>query len=369
MTTTKRKQSGFYITRKEEEPWYRNWGIRLIAILLALVLCGLLTTLLVGENPVQVYATMITGAFGTARKTWITLQETAMLLCVALALAPSFRMRFWNLGGEGQILVGGLAAALLMLVLGGKIPDPLLILLEIVAALAAGAFWGFLPAVCKARWNTNETLFTLMMNYVATQLVAYFVILFESPRGSGKIGIINQKTQAGWFPQIGTNKYLLNIVIIILLTVIMHIYMNYSKQGYEISVVGESQPTARYVGIKVGRTIVRTMCISGAICGLAGLLLVASTNHTITTTIAGGRGFTAVLVAWLAKFSPVGMIFSSLLLVFMERGASEISTAFSLNQSFGDILTGIILFFIIGSEFFITYRVHFRGGRKEKANV
>ena len=368
MTTTKKKQSGIYITRREEAPWYRNWAVRLIAIALALVLCGLLTTLLVGENPIQVYASMITGAFGTARKTWITLQETAMLLCVALALAPAFRMRFWNLGGEGQILAGGLVSALCMILLGGKMPNALLIILTAVASILAGAVWGVIPAVCKAKWNTNETLFTLMMNYVATQLVAFFVIIFESPRGSGKIGIINQKTQAGWLPQIGSNRYLLNILIVVLVAVLMHIYLNYSKHGYELTVVGESQSTARYVGIKVGKTIIRTMFLSGALCGLAGLLLVAGTNHTITTTIAGGRGFTAVLVAWLAKFSPAGMIPSSLLLVFMEQGAGEISTTFALNQSFGDILTGIILFFIIGSEFFITYRVHFRGGRKEKEN-
>ena len=334
-------------------------AIRLLAIALSLVVCGVITAVMTGLNPLDVYGTMIKGAFGTQRKIWILLQEIAILLCVALALTPAFRMKFWNLGGEGQILVGSLASAACMICLGDKVPNALLILLMAVASVAAGAVWAGIPAIFKARWNTNETLFTLMMNYVATQLVAYFVIVWEVPKGSGNIGIINQSTEAGWFPVIGGQKYLLNVVLVAIVTVLMYIYLNYSKQGYEISVVGESTNTARYVGIKVDRVILRTLLISGAICGFAGLLLVAGTNHTLTTTLAGGRGFTAVMVAWLAKFNPLVMIASSFLLVFMDSGAGEISMAFGLNHSFGAILTGIILFFIIGCEFFITYKVNF----------
>ena len=324
--------------------------------MLALVVCGVITAMMTGLNPISVYGTMLNGAFGSQRKIWILLQETAILLCVSLALTPAFRMKFWNLGGEGQILVGGLASAACMICLGDKLPNVWSSCLMIVAAVGAGAVWALIPAIFKAKWNTNETLFTLMMNYVATQLVAYFVIVWEVPKGSGKIGIINQSTEIGWLPQLGSYKYLLNILLVALLTVGMYIYLNYSKHGYEISVVGESTNTARYVGIKVDRVIIRTLLLSGAICGLAGLLLVAGTDHTITTTIAGGRGFTAVMVAWLAKFNPAVMVASSFLLEFMGRGAGEISTAFGLNHSFGDILTGIILFFIIGSEFFITYQ-------------
>jgi simple sugar transport system permease protein len=340
-------------------PLWQSLSVRLGAILVAIVVCGFITTITTGQNPISVYATMFKGAFGTPRKIWILLQEIAILLCVALALTPAFRMKFWNLGGEGQILAGSLASAACMICLGGKLPNALLILLMLVCSLVAGAVWAGIPAVAKARWNTNETLFTLMMNYVATQLVAYFVIVWEVPKGSGNIGIINQATEAGWLPQIAGFKYLLNILLVAALTVVMHLYLSYSKHGYEISVVGESTNTARYVGIKVDRVIVRTLLLSGAVCGFAGFLLVAGTNHTLTTTIAGGRGFTAVMVAWLAKFNPLVMIASSFLLVFMDSGAGEISTAYGLNHSFGDILTGIILFFIIGCEFFIAYQVHF----------
>ncbi len=145
----------------------------------------------------------------------------------------------------------------------------------------------------------------------------------------------------------------------------MFVYLKYSKHGYEISVVGESENTARYIGLNVKKVIIRTMLLSGSICGIAGLLLVGGTNHTISTTIANNRGFTAIMVSWLAKFNPINMILTSFLLVFLEKGASEISTVFGLNQSFSDILTGIILFFIIGSEFFINYQLHFRNSHKE----
>jgi simple sugar transport system permease protein len=192
------------------------------------------------------------------------------------------------------------------------------------------------------------------------------VILWEAPKGAGKIGIINQNTQIGWLPQIGSSKYLLNILVVAVITGIMFVYLRYSKHGYEISVVGESERTARYIGIKVEKVIIRTMLLSGAICGVAGLLLVGGTDHTITTSIAGGRGFTAVMVSWLAKFNPLMMILTSFLLVLLERGAGEISTNFGLNRSFSDILTGIILFFIIGSEFFIQYKVNFRKTAKEE---
>ena len=189
--------------------------------------------------------------------------------------------------------------------------------------------------------------------------------MWEVPKGAGKIGIINQGTEAGWLPVVGGQKYLLVILVVAVLTVFMYIYLNYSKHGYEIAVVGESQRTASYAGIKVERVIVRTMVLSGAVCGLMGLLLTAGTDHTLTTTIVGGRGFTAVMVSWMAKFNPIIMIFTSLLLVVLGRGASEISSTFGLNQSFSDILTGIILFFILGSEFFINYRVIPRGAHKE----
>ena len=362
---SKTKEPLFHIAKRVEMPWYFSWGVRAAAIVLALLTCAVISTIVTKDDPIQIFATIIDGSFGSSRKFMVLLQNTAMLLCVALALTPAFKMRFWNIGGEGQALVGALAAAACMILMNNQ-PNAVVIPCMIVTSIAAGALWGAVPAFFKAKFGTNETLFTLMMNYVAIQLVAYFSVVWENPKGSGSIGVINPNTQIGWFPDLFGSKYALNILVVALLTVALYIYLNYSKQGYEISVVGESERTARYVGIKVEKVIIRTMIISGAICGLAGLLLVGGTNHTLNSSIVDGRGFTAVMVSWLGKFNPLWMVLTSFLLVFLGRGASEIATDFGLNASFGDILTGIILFYIIGCEFFINYKINLTKSSKKE---
>ena len=359
------KEPIFHIVKRADIPPLNAWVIRILSVVFALIVCGVLTMLLTGENPIGVYATMIKGAFGSSRRVWKLLQAISMLLCVSLAITPAFKMRFWNCGGEGQVLAGGLATIACMILLGGKVPNALLIFIMIITSVLAGAVWAVIPAIFKASFNTNETLFTLMMNYVAIQLVSFFCVHWENPKGSSNIGIVNQATHAGWLPTIGNFDYLLNVIVVLIITVAMYIYLKYSKHGYEIAVVGESENTARYIGINVKKVILRTMALSGAVCGIAGLLLVGGTNHTISTGTAGGRGFTAIMVSWLAKFNPVFMILTSFIIAFLQCGAGEISTIFGLNESFSDIITGIILFFIIGSEFFINYQLKFKHSKRE----
>ena len=361
----KNQQPLFHIVKRGDMPWYFSWGVRGAAIVLALLACALISTLVTSDNPIQIFATIIDGSFGSSRKFMVLLQNTAMMLCVALALTPAFKMRFWNIGGEGQALAGAIASAACMILMKDQ-SNWLVIPCMVVTSILAGALWGAIPAFFKAKFGTNETLFTLMMNYVAIQLASYFSVVWENPKGSGNIGVINPNSQVGWFPEILGNKYALNIILVALLTVGMYIYLNYSKHGYEISVVGESERTARYIGIKVEKVVIRTMLISGAICGFAGLLLVGGTNHTLNADIVDGRGFTAVMVSWLGKFNPIWMVLTSFLLVFLDRGAGEIATDFGLNASFGDILTGIILFFIIGCEFFIHYKISFTKASKKE---
>ena len=362
----RKKQSLFHISKRDTLPLSKALLIRGGIILLALVFCGLITTILTGKNPIDVYATILSGAFGTSRRIGVTFRNVAVLLGISLAVTPAFKMRFWNIGAEGQTMIGCLATTTCMILLGDKVSTPLLIVISFIASIVAGAIWGFLPAFFKAKWNTNETLFTLMMNYVAMQLTSYFIIIWEVPKGAGKIGIINQSTRAGWLPTVG-NDFLLPILIVALMTGFMYIYLSYSKHGYEIAVVGESQRTASYAGIKVDRVIIRTMILSGSLCAMMGFLMTAGIDHTLTTTIVDSRGFTAVMVSWMSKFNPFIMIAASLLLVTMDRGASEVSSSLGLNHSFADILTGIILFFIIATEFFITYKVTLRKRSKKEA--
>lgn len=342
----------------------RNIAIRLAAIVLAIIVCAVITMATTGTDPLAVFSAFINGSFGSERKLWIFLQDTAILLIISLAVTPAFKMHCWNLGAEGQVLAGAMAAAACMVLLGDTISNGALIACMVIASVVTGALWAGIPAFFKAKFNTNETLFTLMMNYVATQIVAYFCVKWENPVGSCTIGVINAQNEAGWLPQLG-NKYLLVILVAVIMTVLIYFYLNYTKHGYEIAVVGESERTARYIGIKVPRVIVRTMLFSGAICGVAGLLLVGGIHHTVSTSLVGGQGFTAVMVSWLAAFNPIVMILTSALLIFMGSGANQLASSCGLNQSFGDILTGVLIFFIIGSEFFVQYKISFRKKNKE----
>ncbi|MBR5421805.1 MAG: ABC transporter permease [Lachnospiraceae bacterium] len=353
------------LSKREDLSMGRKIAVRLAAVVLALIVCGILILSITGMNPITVYVTMISGAFGTRSRVWSTVKEMMMLSCIAVGLAPAFKMRFWNIGAEGQVLIGGIVTAACMINLK-DLPAPLLFLAMAVGSVLAGAVWALLPALFKAKWNTNETLFTLMMNYVAIQLTSFFVAKWENPYGSNTVGIINQSTQQGWFPQIAGSRYFCNAVLVLLLAVLMHIYLKYTKHGYEIAVVGASENTARYAGINVGWVMIRTMLLSGAICGLAGFMAVAGASHTISVSTAGGRGFTAIIVAWLAKFDSATMLLISLLLAFLQNGAGEIASKCKLNDYASQMIIGIILFFILGSEFFINYRMIFRGSKKKE---
>ncbi len=334
--------------------------IRFLAILAALLLCSVLSTLLIGANPLKFISTLFSGSLGSSRRIWKFAKDSAVLLCISLAVTPAFRMRFWNLGGEGQVLVGALASIACAYYLRDSIPNPLLLLIMLVAAVLAGAFWGLFPAICKAKWGTNESLFTLMMNYVATYLVAFSLMEWTKADGSSTLG----EVAFGHLPRL-YNEYLLLILVVLALTVLVYIYLNYTKQGYEISVVGESEKTARYIGINVGRVITRTVLVSGAICGLAGFLIVAALDHSITTATVGGLGFTAIMVSWLAKFNPLIMVGTSALIIFLQQGGAEMSTIFNVSSAFPNIVVGIILFFIIGCEFFIHYQIKSRVSHKK----
>lgn len=361
------KEPLVYITKRGEMPRAKQMLIKSIVILIGIVFCAGLTILLTNENPLKVFTAMFMGSFGSPRKIWNLLQASAILLGISLAVTPAFKMRFWNTGAEGQVLIGMLASIACMIYIGDALPSWLLIIISLFASIVAGSVWAGIPGFFKAIWNTNETLFTLMMNYVAAQLVS-LLIMYWVPSGSMVLGLVNSNSQNGWFPTILGQKYLLNILIVAFLTAAIYIYLKKSKQGYEIAVVGESENTARYIGINVKKVIIRTVIISGALCGVMGWILAAGTDHSINSSAVGGNGFTAIMVSWMSKFNPITMIFSSILVCFLQKGANEIASNLGLNSSVGEVLTGIIILFIVSSEFFVNYQIHFRKkNRKEKA--
>ncbi len=350
-----------HLSKRESISTSKSWMIRVVAVLLGLVVCGLVAFVLSdklrsgNKSIVDFYSSfLVKSSFSTPRKMWKFFKNMAVLQCISLAVTPAFRMRFWNIGAEGQTLMGVWGAIAVAFYLGGRIPEWLLLILMFVAALLCGAVWAVFPAIFKARWNTNETLFTLMMNYVAINVVSYFLVVWV-PSGSSSLG----KLDAGKLPSV-VHDYFLIILIALLLTVALHIYLNYSKQGYEISVVGESVRTAQYSGMNVKTVIIRTMIVSGLLCGLTGYLIAAGLDQSITTESIGGQGFTAIMVSWLAHFNPLVMLLTSSLITLLNQGAAQISQDFNVSGAIPDVIVGIILFFIIGSEFFINYKVKLR---------
>lgn len=336
-----------------------------IAIVASLVLSAIICSLFSSKNPLAFFAALFDGALGSSRRIWLLLQDTALLLGVAVALVPAFKMKFWNLGGNGQILVGCLAAIACMFYLGGKLPDALLILLMTVASIVAGAVWGVLPAIFKARFGTNESLFTLMLNYIATGLVSMFITIWVKS-GSGVLVPLKW----GHFPDLFGSKYLLTVLVFFILAALMYVYLKYTKHGYEIAVVGDSPNTAKYIGIDVGRVIVRTMLISGALAGIVGLFLAGGIHHTISTASANNMGFTAIMATWLAAFNPLVMMGTCFFIIFISRGMVEVRGNFGFtNDSIANIVIGLVYFCVIACSFFITYRVVFRHASVKTAGV
>ena len=354
----------FHVVKRADMPQWKAWIIRIITILVGFLLVGFLSMIITGKSLFESYDIMFTGVFGRlfegkTTMLWKYLQEIAILLSLALALTPAFKMKFWNCGAEGQALMGGLASIYCMINYGQTLKPATLMVVIVVTSILAGAIWGLIPAIFKALFNTNETLFTLMMNYIATQIIAYYVYI----EGGGS-NVINP-VPYGNFPTVLDNEYFVNIAIVAAITVVMFIYLKYSKQGYEISVVGESQNTARYIGINVKKVIIRTMVISGALCGVTGMLLVAGKDHSINTNLVGGQGFTAILMSWLGQFNPFIMVIMTAIVVFLKIGVAKVADTSLLNSSFSEIIVGIVILMLVGCEFFIHYSIKFRQSKKE----
>ena len=336
------------------------WAIRLGSILVALLL-GSLAILITGNNPFTAYGTMIVGALGKKTAIRQTVKIAVPLLGCALAIAPCFRMRFWNIGAEGQITAGAIAATYFALNFAGKLPSVLLLIVMALAAALAGGIWGLIPAFFKAKWNTNETLFTLMMNYIIIGIVSYL----QGGPWEGRPGsqIIPQFDASACLPKVfGVHC---GWIIVLVLVVLIHVYMRHTKHGYEIAVIGDSVNTARYAGMNVGRIMMRTMLLSGAISGIVGFIFVSGANGTLYNGVADGVGFTSITVAWLSQLNAFAMIAISMVLAILSKGAETLQTQLSVPASISDIITGLLLFCMLGCEFFINYRLIFRSNHHE----
>ena len=349
----------FHVTKRTEISVKRQILSRVIAFLTGLFVCCVICAICYKEkgNPWVVITSLFKGSFGTERKRWLLLQDTALLLGVGCALIPAFKMKFWNLGGNGQVLIGALVTVACMRSYGGKMPDGAVWLIMLVSAVLCGALWAAIPAVFKAFFKTNESLFTLMMNYIAEGLVVYFIKEWSGPFASGSLATIKKAN----LPKIGGNDFLLVIIVAAVMCAAMFVYMKYTKHGFEASVVGESENTARYTGINVKKTIIRTLALSGALCGLIGFLIAGALDHTVSSETAQNLGFTAIIAVWIAKMNPLCAIASSFGVIFITKGMSELQTVVGVSDSsVANMIVGIMYFCIIGCEFFVYYMLNVR---------
>lgn len=332
--------------------------IRLLAVVLAL-LCSSLFILLMGHSPIKVYVSMLNGAFGSKFRLIETMKVAIPIIIASIGIMVAFKMKFWNIGGEGQILMGACAATYFALYFN-HLPKPLLLLLMLIGGFVGGGLWALIPGLLKIKYDTNETIITLMLNYIAIKWVTYLQYgPWKDPNAMGFPKIANFEDPAVLPKLFGLH---IGWVIAIVIVVIIGVMMKYSKWGYNISVIGESIDTARYSGINIKKVILTSVFVSGGICGIVGFIQASAVDHTLTSQLSAGYGFTAIITAWLSALVPIVIIPVSILFAALVKGGSYIQTAFQIPNSASDIIQSMILFFVIGSEFFVKYALVFKKG-------
>lgn len=343
----------FKLVKRGEITRKKSIEIRLISLFLALLTSGIFIFVL-NLNPLEVYLAMLKGAFGSAYRVKETIIMAIPLIITSLGISIAFKMKFWNIGGEGQILMGAFAASFLALNYS-DLPRPILLSLMMLAGMIGGGLWALIPAFFKARWETNETIITLMMNYIALKWITFLQYgPWKDPKALGFPKIPNFTENAILPKFLGVHiGWLLALIMVFLI----HIFMTRSKKGFEIAVLGESENTARYAGVNIKKTIMTAIFFSGALCGLTGMIQTSAVSNTLSVEVAGGVGYTAIITTWLASLSAPLILVVCILFATLLQGGSFIQTAFGMPEAAALILEAMILFFVLGSEFFVKYQI------------
>lgn len=355
------------ISRREDLPKNREALIRAGAVILSIVCAGLVIAIL-GYNPIEVFPSMVTGALGTEIRLQQTILKAIPLVVTSLGILVAFKMKFWNIGGEGQIIMGALAASYIALN-AGDLPKAVMLPLMAIAAMALGGLWAFIPALFKAKLGVNETIFTLMLNYIAIKFVTYLQYgPWKSPESQGFPKVANFGENAVLPKLFGIH---MGWLIALILVVLIYLFISHTKKGFEITVVGESRETARYAGMNISAIIIFAMFLSGGLCGLTGMIQASAVEKTLSASLSGGYGFTAIITAWLARLNAVAVLFVCIAFAILLQGGAYIQISMQIPAAVADMMQGIILFFVLGSEFFLQYKVHFAKteGKKEEVAV
>lgn len=359
------KLGGIHIVKRGNISRRQMIIYRIAAIILALFTGGLFI-LAMGQNPFSVYGTMLNGALGSKMVIRETVKQAVPLLISALGVTLAFRMHFWNIGAEGQICFGAICATYFALNFSDW-PQWLLLSVMFIAAAIGGGLFGVIPAYFKARFDTNETLFTLMLNYVALYFIQYLRDgPWKSPKAMGFNFIATFEKSAQLPKVLGVH---IGWIFALVLVAAVYIYLNFTKHGYEISVVGENSRTARYAGMNNKAIIMRTMFLSAMLCGIAGMIQVAGPDRTLTDSVAGGVGFTAIIIAYLGQLNPLAILIVTILFSILEKGSGTVQSAFNISTAAADVLQGILLFFVLGSEFFFSYRIAWGRQKSERGGI
>lgn len=327
------------------------------SFILALVVGGILL-LAAGANPIETYKAMFDGAFGSGYARSETLVKAIPLMLTGLAVSIAFRMLFWNIGAEGQLAMGAIATAWVPLfaLKDTSMPSGVLLLLMGLAAFIGGAVWGLIPALLKAFLRVNEIITTLMLNYIAILLLDYlYTGPWKDKAGFGFPGTASFKEVAS-LPRL-TGRVHAGVVIAVVAAVLIWLVLIRTKWGYEIRVIGENPEAARYAGISLVRNILLVMLVSGGLAALAGYGQVAGIAHRLQKGITVGDGFTAIIIAWLAKLHPIGVLIVAILMAALSVGGDQITITMRLPAAMAGVLQGAILFFVLGGEIFVRYRL------------
>jgi ABC-type uncharacterized transport system permease subunit len=353
----------FKIVKKGAMSQRRQTLYRLGAVVAALVATAVVMAV-AGYNPFTVYYKMIEGSTMTAYRFKETINKAIPLITLSLGVAVAFKMKFWNIGGEGQFYLGAFGAALVAFK-APNLPMWLMLPAMILCGMLLGGLWALIPAILKGKFGTSETLVTLMLNYIATKWITYLQYgPWKDPKASG-FPKMPKFVDAAVLPKVlGVHAgWILTLVAVALVWVLFR----RSKLGYEIAVLGESEATARYAGMNTTRTMLIAVLLSGGLCGLAGMMQASAVERSLSDVLSGGMGFTAIITAWLARLNPPAIVGVCFFFAILLQGGSYLQTSMQIPSSVASIIQGVVLFFVLASEFFVQYKIQIHRGGKEVA--
>jgi simple sugar transport system permease protein len=360
-TPTKRGRLTLRIEPRLDVPprWY-PFAVSLGAVLFALLIGGVVISI-AGGDPIRTYAHIGEASFGSLGVFSDTIVKATPLILVGLACSIAFRMRLWNIGAEGQFFMGafGASAVVLTPLLPPETSPWIFIPVMVAAGILAGAIWGFIPGFLKARFNVNEIITTLMMNYIAVAWNNFFIFAVWT-EGGFQMSRVFPKT--AWLPRLtdygsvvpafrGLTTHL-GLIFGILAAIVVYFILYRSRWGYEIRLIGDNPRAAQYAGLNIARNVILVMMVSGGLAGLAGMSEITGVVHRLQGAISPGYGFTGIIVAWLAKLNPFAVILVSILFGALILAGREIQPS-----GIPKMIQGILLVSLIASDFLMRYRV------------